>query len=92
MVDSTVFQCGSQAYTVTLTSGDGTPLTVGSTVTNRSGDEITIHGVTRGPEHNGTAKVDVTIVTSATRPQHNGFRNDFYDHAMGLTVTAVAQS
>lgn len=89
VVDRAAFARGGRNYLVTVKDGDGVPLMAEQTVTNARGVTFKVHGVTRGPEHNGTAKVDVTIVSDPQRPEHARFRHDFYDHALGLVVTPV---
>ncbi len=87
VIDRAAFAYGGRKYLITVKDGDGVPVMAGQTVTNAYGVVIMIHGVTLGPEHNGTARVDLTVVNDPQRPQHAGFRHDFYDHAMGLVVT-----
>lgn len=61
-----------------VTDRDGRAVRPGDTVTSCRGTSAVFVRVTRGPEHNGTAKVAVT---------EDGDSREYYARVFGLTVT-----
>lgn len=83
-----LFELRGKRYKITAKDEHGTQVVAGDHV-ERKGEDYQVKALTRGPEYNGTAKVRVEITRCDEMPGRVGWEHDFYDHALGLTVSLV---